>query len=128
MPLLDLFHGADSEKMLYNIEHHGLTTDSTGKLYFAQYQWTNCLVHGADVDRGESYVVKVRADIPDPPAVQIDRSPRSGNPDALIVCATPELLIRCEFLEMYVRQGNREDGFHTKIIPGPQIEAYLRGI
>ena len=113
MPLLDLFHGADSEKMLYNIEHLGLTTDSTGKLYFAQYQWTNCLVHGA---------------VPDPPAVQIDRSPRSGNPDALIVCATPELLIRCEFLEMYVRQGNREDGFHTKIIPGPQIEAYLRGI
>ena len=28
MPILDLYHGADSAKMLYNVQHRGLTTDS----------------------------------------------------------------------------------------------------
>jgi hypothetical protein len=127
MPMLELFHGADSQKMQFNIQRHGLTTDNTGKLYFAERQWTNCLVHGVDLQKRQSFVVKVRANIPNPPAAKIDRSPRAGNPDALIVTALPNLLIPCEFLEMYVRSGNRDEGFQIAKIPGPQIEAYLQG-
>ena len=127
MPVLDLYHGADSAKMLYNVQHRGLTTDALGQLYFAQHQWTNCLVHGTDSDTRESYVAKVRANIPDPPIAQIDRTPRSGNPDALIVTMRPGHLVSCEFLELYVRSGTRDEGFHTATIPGPGIEGYLAG-
>lgn len=126
MPTLDLFHGADARKMLYNLGQRGLTTDSTGTLYFAQHQWSNCLVHGADRELRSSFVCKVRADIPDPPAFVIDRSPRAGNPDALIVTGGTNLIIPCQFLEMYVRTGDRDEGFQVTTIPGPAIESYLR--
>ena len=124
MPVLELFHGADAQKLLFNISRQGLTAGSDGKLYFAQYQWANCLVHGADSQTGESYVVKVRINIPAPPVAQIDRIPRAGNPDALIVTTAPQVILPCQFLEMYVRRGTVGE-FETMTIPGPGIEAYL---
>jgi len=126
MPILELYHGADARRMLYNIEHRGLTTDNTGKLYFAQNQWASCLVHGADLATGESYVARVRVNIPSD--AQIERTPRAGNPDALIVTTVPSRLLSSEFLELIVRRGTRDEGFEVARIPGPTIETYLRNL
>lgn len=120
----ELFHGADAQSMLFNIAHHGLTTDGLGQLYFSQHQWTNCLVHGADLGTRESYVARLRINIPPPPQARIDRIPRAGNPDALIVTTAPNVILPCEFLQLYVRRGTVGE-FETIIIPGPGIEAYL---
>ncbi|MFL6468420.1 MAG: hypothetical protein ACJ72Z_10730 [Pyrinomonadaceae bacterium] len=118
----ELFHGASAEKMLYNVRNFGLTADNEGKIYFSQNEWKNCLVHGADRGTGESYVVKVKITIP--ADARIDRSPRAGNPDALIVITLPQKLLRCDFIEMYVRSGKIGE-FEIKTVPGPSIETYL---
>ncbi|MGH9946291.1 MAG: hypothetical protein ACRD6X_03735 [Pyrinomonadaceae bacterium] len=123
MALHSLFHGANAEKLLFNIRNFGLTADGEGKLYFSQNEWKNCLVHGADLATAECYVVKVKIDFP--ADVKIDRSPRAGNPDALIAQTLPQRLIRCEFVELYVRSGRVGD-FQIKIIPGPSMESHLK--
>ena len=121
----DLFHGADSRKLLFNLRRGGLTADNLGKLYFSRYQWSNCLVHGTDSETHESYVVKVRIDIP--AEAHIERGARAGNPDALIVTVVPGRFLPCTFLEMYVRRGT-VGSFETSVIPGPSIEAYLDSV
>jgi hypothetical protein len=120
-----LYHGANAEKMLFNVRNFGLTSDLEGKLYFSQNEWKNCLVHGADLATGESYVAKVKLTVPD--GVRIDRTPRAGNPDALILITNPQRLIRCEFVELYVRSGTVGE-FEIKNIQGPAMDAYLVGV
>ena len=122
MTTLDLFHGADSQKLLYYISHGSLTTDSQGKHYIAQSDRRKCLVHGADSTTKESYVLKVRINIPQD--IVIERSPRPGNEDALILTTIAGRRLPCEFLEMYVRSGKVGE-FETMVITGSHIEGYL---
>ena len=55
MALHDLYHGARANKLLFNIRNGSITADSSGKIYFAEREWRNCFVHGADLETGESY-------------------------------------------------------------------------
>ena len=64
MALHDLYHGARANKLLFNIRNGSITADSSGKIYFAEREWQNCIVHGADLETGESYVAKFRVDVP----------------------------------------------------------------
>src|SRR4030095_7444840 len=82
----DLYHGAEASKLLFNIRNGSLTADSQGRLFFAEREWQNCLVHGADLEMGESYVAKFRVEVPD--GAQLAQIPTSGNRDARILTLT----------------------------------------
>jgi hypothetical protein len=118
----DLYHGAEANKLLFNIRNGSLTADSQGRLFFAQQEWQNCLVHGADVELGESYVAKFRVDIPDD--AELAQVPTSGNRDARILRLTPGAQVRAQVLELYVRRG-RVGSFETETIPQADVQAYL---
>src|SRR6476619_5653874 len=100
MPTLELYHGANAEKMLYNVMNGALTADSQGKIFFAQQEWRNCLMHGTDRGTGESYVVKVTVDFPG--EVRVERMPVHGNADAVVLNLAPGGRVSATFLEMYV--------------------------
>lgn len=122
MPTLDLYHGANAEKMLFNVMNGALTADSQGKIFFAQHEWRNCLMHGTDRSTGEAYVVKVTVEFPD--EVRVERTPVHGNADAVILHLGPNGKVSARFLEMCVRSG-KVGSFEMKTIPGPAIQAYL---
>jgi hypothetical protein len=122
MPTLNLYHGANAEKMLFNVTNGALTADSQGRIFFAQHEWRNCLVHGTDSITRESYVVKATVDVPD--GVRIERTPVNGNPDALILYLEPQGRVSAQFIEMYVR-SRKVGSFQTKMIPGPGILTHL---
>jgi hypothetical protein len=122
MPTLELYHGAEGHKILYNIKNRSLTCDRQGKLYFAEREWRDCLVHGADSKLGESYVVKVWVQIPN--GATLARHPTPGNRDARILQLAPGEEVRAEVLEMYVRSGKSGD-FTTDVIPGAEVQRYL---
>src|SRR5215469_15209928 len=117
-----LYHGAQAEKLLYNIKTGSLTANAQGELFFAEREWQNCLIHGADVDTGESYVAKFQVDIPD--GAQLARVPTSGNPDTRILRVTPNAQVRAQVLELYVRRG-RGGSFKTETIPPGSARVYL---
>ncbi len=118
----ELYHGSEAHKLLFNIRNRGLTADSQGRLFFAERQWQNCLVHGADLQSGESYVAKFNVEIP--PGVELAQIPTSGNPDARILTLAPGTVVRAEILELYVRRG-RAGSFETETIPKDRVQKYL---
>ncbi|HSU25257.1 MAG TPA: hypothetical protein VLI65_04700 [Pyrinomonadaceae bacterium] len=122
MPTLDLYHGANAEKMLFNVMNGALTADSEGKIFFAQHEWRNCLMHGTERSTRESYVVKVTVDFP--AEVRVERTPVHGNSDAVILHLEPGARVSAKFLEMYVRSG-KVGSFEMKIVTGPAIQPYL---
>lgn len=87
MALHDLYHGARANKLLFNIRNGSITADSSGKIYFAEREWQNCFVHGADLETGESYVAKFRVDVPS--AARFISDPRPGNADARVLPSHP---------------------------------------
>jgi hypothetical protein len=118
----DLYHGAEADKLLFNIRNGSLTADSQGRLFFAEREWQNCLIHGADLELGESYVAKFRVDIPD--GAQLAQVPTSGNRDTRILKLTPGAQVSAQVLELYVRRG-RVGSFETETIPQAGVQAYL---
>ena len=103
MALHDPYHGARANKLLFNIRNGSITADSSGKIYFAEREWQNCFVHGADLETGESYVAKFRVDVPS--AARFISDPRPGNADASVVTITPGSSIPAKLVELYVRCG-----------------------
>lgn len=118
----DLYHGSEANKLLFNIRNGSLTADSQGRLFFAEREWQNCLVHGADQELGESYVAKFRVNIPD--GAELAQAPTSGNRDARILRLTPGAQVPAQVLELYVRRG-RVGSFETETIPQAGVQAYL---
>lgn len=119
----DLYHGAEADKLLFNIRNGSLTADSQGRLFFAEREWQNSLIHGADLKTGESYVAKLRVEIPD--GAQLAQASTSGNRDARILTLEPGAQVRAQVLELYVRRG-RVGSFETETIPQAGVEAYLK--
>lgn len=117
-----LYHGAEANKLLFNIRNGALTADSQGRIFFAERDWENCLIHGADRQMGESYAAKLRVDIPE--GAQLVRNPTSGNPDARILKVKPGAKVPAQVEELYVRRG-RVGAFETRRIPGSGVQAYL---
>jgi len=101
--------------LLFNIRNGSITADSSGKIYFAEREWQNCFVHGADLETGESYVAKFRVDVPS--AARFIPDPRPGNADARVVTITPGSSIPAKLVELYVRRG-RAGQFEVHTIPG----------
>jgi hypothetical protein len=122
MPFRELYHGAEADKLLFNIRNGSLTANAQGQLFFAEQQWQNCLIHGADRQMGESYVAKFRVDIPD--GAELARVSTSGNPDARILKIEPRAQVRAQVLELHVRRG-RVGSFETETIPPGEVQAYL---
>jgi hypothetical protein len=122
MPFRDLFHGAEADKLLFNIRNGSLTANSQGQLFFAEREWQNCLIHGADRQMGESYAAKFRVDIPE--GAQLARASTSGNPDTRILKIEPGAQVRAQVLELHVRRG-RVGSFETETIPQGGVQAYL---
>jgi hypothetical protein len=120
----DLYHGADATKLLFNIRNGSLTADSQGRLFFAEREWQNCFVHGADTQLGESYAAKFRVEIPD--GANLAQAATSGNRDALILTLTPGAQVRAQILELRVRRG-RVGSFETVTIPQTAVQSYLEG-
>ena len=120
----DLYHGADATKLLFNIRNGSLTADSQGRLFFAEREWQNCLVHGADRQLGESYAAKFRVEIPD--GANLAQAATSGNRDALILTLTPGAQVPAQVLELRVRRG-RVGSFETVTIPQTAVQSYLEG-
>ncbi|MEP6902027.1 MAG: hypothetical protein ABJA66_09770 [Actinomycetota bacterium] len=118
----ELFHGSEAHKLLFNIRNRGLTADSQGRLFFAERQWQNCLVHGADLQSGESYVGKFSVEIP--PGAELAQTPTSGNPDARILKLAPGTVVGAEILELYVRRGKAGE-FEIETIPKDRVQSYL---
>ncbi|MEY9885524.1 hypothetical protein ABIA43_007058 [Bradyrhizobium sp. USDA 328] len=98
-----LYHGAEANKLLFNIRNGALTADSQGRIFFAERDWENCLIHGADRQMGESYAAKLRVDIPE--GAQLVKNPTSGNPDARILKVEPGAKVPAKVEELYVRRG-----------------------
>ncbi|KYK47326.1 hypothetical protein [Bradyrhizobium liaoningense] len=117
-----LYHGAEANKLLFNIRNGALTADSQGRIFFAERDWENCLIHGADRQMGESYAAKLRVDIPE--GAQLVKNPTSGNPDARILKVEPGAKVPAKVEELYVRRG-RVGAFETRRIPGSGAQAYL---
>jgi hypothetical protein len=122
MPFRDLYHGVEADKLLFNIRNGSLTANSQGQLFFAEREWQNCLIHGADRQMGESYVAKFRVDIPD--GAELARASTSGNADARILKIEPGAQVRAQVLELHVRRG-RVGSFETETIPQGGVQAYL---
>ena len=122
MSFRELYHGAEADKLLFNIRNGTLTANSQGQLFFAEREWQNCLIHGADRQMGKSYVAKFRVDIPD--GADLARVSTSGNPDARILKIEPGAQVRAEVLELHVRRG-RIGSFETETIPQGGAQAYL---
>ena len=120
----DLYHGADATKLVFNIRNGFLTADSQGKLFFAEREWQNCLVHGADKQVGESYVATFRVEIPD--GANLAQAATSGNRDALILTVTPGAHVIAQILELHVRRG-RVGSFEIATIPQTAVQSYLEG-
>ena len=123
MPIIrDLWHGAEAHKLLFNIRNGSLTANARGQLFFAEREWQNCLVHGADSATGEAYVARVRVTIPD--GANLARASTSGNPDARILNIEPNAQVNAEVLELRVRRGVR-GSFQTETIPQNGVRTYL---
>jgi len=108
--------------LLFNIRNGSITADSSGKIYFAEREWQNCFVDGADLETGESYVAKFRVDVPS--AARFIPDPRPGNADARVVTITPGSSIPAKLVELYVRRG-RAGQFEVHTIPGANAVRYL---
>ena len=121
MRTLDLYHGADGDKILEIMKSRTMKP-SNGELYFVKHesQLHTCFVHGADSTRGSAFVVKVRCDIPD--SASLKPEVRPGNLDTWILkTAVP---ISVEVLKLFVR---RRPGQPVEIVEGREkIEACLR--
>lgn len=122
MQIRELFHGSESHKLLYNLRNNSLTADAQGRIFFAEREWQNCLVHGTDSKTGEAYVAKFRVEIPD--GANLEQQPTSGNRDARILRIAPGGTVKAEILELWVRTGT-VGSFETKQIPKAQIQTYL---
>ena len=118
----DLYHGAEGSKLLFNIRNNGLTADSSGNIYFAESEWRNCLMHGADLKTGESYAAKFRIDIP--ASARFIPDPKHGNPDAWVLTITPGATVSAQLLELYVRRG-KVGQFEVHTISGANARRYL---
>jgi hypothetical protein len=123
MATVDLYHGAEGRKMLFNIGNQSLTADSQGRLFFALSEWQNCLVHGADSQLGESYVGKFRVEVP--ADAELINNPTSGNRDAKILSTRPGAQVRATIIELYVRRGRVGDFEIETIVGQGQIQRYL---
>jgi hypothetical protein len=93
---------------------------SDGKLYFSRFDWEPTIQYGADLKRGASFAVSVDVEIPDSAVLQ--REPRGGVPNALIiVTATP---LRALVKELFIREPHATGV--TSIKGADAIAQYLK--
>ncbi|MBM3726438.1 MAG: hypothetical protein FJW40_13545 [Acidobacteria bacterium] len=101
MAAKELYHGADAEKMLFNLRNGSITANPSGQIFFAEHQWQGCFMHGADTKTGESYAGRFLVEIPQGAA--LSRQQKSGNPDAVILTLAPGGAVRAQLLELFIR-------------------------
>ena len=113
-----LYHGADGDKVHYIVSNGRMMPDSQNEIYFDETNPRNCFVHGADLARRASFVLKVEAELN---GLHFYRTPKPGNPTTLVVVTHAPLPVT--ILEMYVRTGTAAEGFEYERLVG---EAAIR--
>jgi hypothetical protein len=119
----ELFHGANGDKILHIIENETMIPDSNDDLYFEETNFNNSFMHGVDSKRKASFVLKVSVDLSN---LHFTRTSKPGNPNTLIVKSKSAVSVKV--LALYVRKGNREDGFtvHENITGKEQMKTWLK--
>lgn len=116
-----LYHGADGDKILYIVNNGKMMPDSQNEIYFDETNPRNCFVHGADLKRHASFVLKIEADLD---GLHCYRAQKPGNPTTLVVSTIAPLPVAV--VEMYARTGTAAEGFeYERIVGGAAIKARL---
>jgi hypothetical protein len=95
----EVYHGVNGDKMLLLLRTGHLIPDGQGRLFFAQSEYANTFMHGADVKRGGALAFKLRIQIPDGATTQNHTTP--GVRDTIVLKTTKQ--VKFEVLEMYFR-------------------------
>ena len=95
-----LFHGAPGDNILGILEAGQIRPGSDGKIYFSRFNWEPTIQYGADLKRGASFAVSMDVELPDSAVLQ--RQPKGGVPNALIVVTAVPL--RAAVKELFIRE------------------------
>ena len=100
MPRHRLFHGANGDKILKTIDFRQMKPDTSGQIFFSQFDWAPVLQYGADTRRNASFVICVDVDIEPPTSLQRKQTP--GVLNTLVVKTTSPLFV--DVVELIVRE------------------------
>ena len=115
-----LYHGAHGDAILSIIAEGAMRPNSDGRIFFAQYEYANTFMHGADIKRRAVFAVKLRVQIPR--EAQVHRESTRGVRDTFIVLSSSP--ISATVLELFVR--SRPDEPVVRIQGVTEIAQYLK--
>lgn len=122
MATQELYHGAKGDNIL-GILREGSIRPQDGKIYFGRLesQFSSLFRHGGDIARGASFVIKVRAHLPQNCSPRRSTGPGAGPDDWLVETNTP---VKVEVLQLFVRH---RPGEPIEVKTGPtDIRNYLQ--
>ena len=121
MEIRELYHGTNGDNILQILRSRRMRPNISGKIFFSQHRFDSAFMHGPDLKRKLTFVIRVRVKIPNGTTLQ--RYPTPGVASTLVL--NTETAVFAEVLDLYVRkpQGGPIETVHGKAA----IERFLTG-
>ena len=118
-----LFHGTNGDNILRILATRHMEPNAQGEIFFAKYDWTSALMHGADRLRKAAFVLKVEID-------SMSKGTKPQNISTQGVASTlllkSDAPVRVRVIELIARKRTAE-GFVVEHVTGENsIRAYLQ--
>ena len=120
-----LYHGANGDKILSIIASGEIRPNHKGEVFFSQFEWADCLMHGYDEKRKASFVIGVNIEVPSSAIVKRIQTP--GVRVTLVVVTQKPL--KAQVIELYIREPGALRGkfsFPAVIVGAHNITHYLQ--
>jgi hypothetical protein len=117
----ELYHGTNGDNILQILRSRRMRPNISGKIFFSQHRFDSAFMHGPDLKRKLTFVIKVRVKVPNGATLQRYSTP--GVASTLVL--NTETALFAEVLDLYVRkpQGGPIETIHGKAA----IERFLTG-
>jgi hypothetical protein len=115
----ELFHGTNGDNILEILRSRRMRPNISGKIFFSEHRFDSAFMHGPDLKRKLTFVIKARVRIPEGTTLQRYSTP--GVAGTLVL--NTETAVFVKVLDLYVRkpQGGPIETIHGRIA----IERFL---
>jgi hypothetical protein len=115
------FHGANGDKILSIIATGQLRPNEKNEVFCSRFRWESCLMHGADLMRKASFVIKVSIETPADVGQSLVQTP--GVRDTVVFQTDTPL--PAKVLELFVRRLHEDGAQVDRILGEEAIIRYL---